>query len=193
MNAIPQYLHISEEDYYALEEKAGIRHEYFNGEIFDMAGGTPLHARLIASVTAALGSRLRGHACYPTSSDQRIKIERTGLITYPDLAVVCPPERYDPSNANTLLNPRVVVEVLSETTEQYDTKIKLEHYRQIDSLTHCILVRQDRVEVVHHYRTASGEWASETHQKRSSALKLQDLGLELPLDLIYERLELPEG
>ena len=192
IDAIPQYSHISEQEYYWLEERAEVRHEYLDGEIFDMAGGTPSHSRLIASVTSALGSRLRGQPCYPASSDQRIKIERTGLITYPDAAVVCPPECYDPANSNTLLNPRVVVEVLSPSTEEYDRKIKFSHYCEIDSLTHIILVRQDRVEIVHHHREPGGEWVTDTYGTRASILRLEDLSLEVPLEEIYERLDLPE-
>jgi Uma2 family endonuclease len=192
IDAIPQYSHISEQEYYWFEERAEVRHEYLDGEIFDMAGGTPTHARLISSVTIALGRRLLGHPCYFANSDQRIKVERTGLITYPDAAIVCPPERYDPANANTLLNPRVVVEVLSPGTEEYDRRIKLKHYYQIDSLTHIILVRQDRIQVEHHHREPGGDWTTDTHGTRTSILRLRDFSLEVPLNDIYAKLDLPE-
>jgi Uma2 family endonuclease len=190
---IPQYRDISEVEYYALEERAEVRHEYLDGEIFEMAGGRPEQARLIASVTAAIGTRLRGHRCYATSSDQRVKIERTGLITYPDLAIVCPPARYAPANAHTLLNPRAIVEVLSPTREDYDQTTKFEHYTRIESLTHYILIRQDRADVIHYHRDAGREWIRETHTARAASLMLQDLGLKVPVDEIYDRLDLPEA
>ncbi|HET6385725.1 MAG TPA: Uma2 family endonuclease [Armatimonadota bacterium] len=191
INAISQYSHISEEEYYSLEARAEIRHEYLNGEVFAMAGGSPEHARLIASITGSMVSRLRGHRCYATSSEQRIKVERTGLITYPDVAIVCPPERYDPVDPDTLLNPRVVVEVLSPTTEEYDRTGKYDHYRQIESLTHYILVSQDQVRVECFNRGVGGEWTQDLHLTRDSTLRLLDLELEVPLAEIYDRLSLP--
>ena len=192
IEAIPQYSHISEKEYYALEERAEIKHDYLDGEIFDMSDGSPDHALLVLNVGAAIAARLHGHPCYATSSEQRIKIEHTGLITYPDVAIVCPPARYDPANSHTLLNPRAVVEVLSRTTEDYDQRIKIEHYSSVESLTHYILVRQDRVEVVRYERETGGKWSRSAHTARSSALRLRYLGLDVPLDEIYEPLDLPE-
>ena len=193
LNTMPQYSHITEEEYYALEERAEIRHEYFNGEIFDLPGNSPEHAILSANAIAALGTRLRGHPCYVTGSDLRIKVEQTGLITYPDLEIVCPPARYDPANKDTLLNPRVVLEVLSRTTEQYDKTVKFDNYSSIESLTDYILVRQDRVEVTHYHREMGGDWESALLVTRDSSLKLGELGLDVPLAEIYDRLDLPEG
>jgi len=189
----PQYALISEPEYYALEEKAVIRHEYFGGEIFAMAGASPAHAQLTANVMGSLVGRLRGRACYATSSDQRVKVEATGLITYPDLAVVCPPERYDPNNAHTLLNPRVVVEILSPSTAQYDRTTKFENYQQIESLSDYILVEQDQMRIEHYHRTADGTWQRQIHVSPDEELNLTDLDVVAPLSEIYERLNLPTG
>ena len=120
-------------------------------------------------------------------------MEQTGLITYPDMAIICPPERRDPANADTLLNPRVVVEILSPTTEEYDQWMKLEHYKCISSLTHIILVRQDQAQVDHYQRKASEDWLRTTCTTRASILRLADLGLDVPVAEIYDKLDLLEA
>jgi len=158
-----------------------------------MAGGSPIHARLIANTLGAAVSRLRGQRCYAASSEQRIKVEQTGLITYPDVAIVCPPERYESLDPDTLLNPAVVVDVLSPTTEAYDRTVKYNHYRQIESLSHVILVSQDQVRVECFTRGADGDWTGEVYRTLDSSLRLPDLDLEVPLSEIYDRLNLPEG
>ena len=124
----------SEEEYWALEDDSKTRHEWFDGEIFAMAGGTPEHAAVASNVHIAIGSQLRGTACRIVGSDQQVRVEATGLITYPDLVVYCQPYRFEPRHPNTLLNPTVIIEVLSPSTAIYDRTAKLDNFKQIASV-----------------------------------------------------------
>ena len=182
---------ISEEEYVRLEEKSARKHEYLDGRVYAMAGGTPAHSAVGTNITIALGSRLRGESCRPFNSDLRVKVEATGLRTYPDVTVVCPPERYDELDPNSLLNPTVIFEVLSPSTEQYDRTDKFDALKQIPSLRDYVLVSPERVE---HLRPGEGgEWILESYTQRSQVLALASVGVEVPLDEIYDRLEVPEG
>ncbi len=184
---------ITDAQYYALEATSPIKHEHFNGRMFAMAAGTPPHAQVIANVTGSFVPRLRGKPCYTTSSEQRIKIEAADLKTYPDVAIVCPPARFDPDDANTLLNPVVIVEVLSPSTANYDRNFKWDCYRQIESLRHYVLIEPTRVRVEHFARAEGGGWIQHIYNRRDEVLLMPDLELEVPLDEIYERIEAPEG
>lgn len=134
-------------EYIELEEATTGKHEFLDGQIFAMAGGTPEHAALIASVVTQLSVQLRGSRCRAHASELRIRVASTGLATYPDASVICGPYDRDPENSRTVLNPSVVVEVLSPSTEAYDRGEKLLHYKRIPSLRSLLLVAHDRQEV----------------------------------------------
>jgi Uma2 family endonuclease len=183
--------YITEEEYWTLEEQSEVKHEYFNGEIFAMAGGTPEHAALAMNAGISLGSQLRGKPCRVAGSDQRVKVEATGLITYPDAVVYCQPYQFDPLNKNTLLNPVVLIEVLSDSTENYDRTIKFDHYKQIESLHDYILIEQDQVRVEHFRRTESGEWLHRAETTLGASITLNSIGCTVSLAELYENIELP--
>ena len=195
MNALAQTKYISEEEYWALDEAAERKHEYFAGAMWQMSGGSPGHAQLIANVQTTINVHLRGRACYGTSSEQRVKTGAHGLQTYPDAAIICPPPIFDPHNRNTLLNPRAIFEVLSPSTRNWDRSGKFDHYKSIASLTDYILVDQDWIRVEHFRRLADESWALRTYVRRvdSLSLELPDGVLLLPLSEFYERFDLPEG
>lgn len=132
--------HHSFEEYLALEEVAGVRHEYFDGAIYGMAGGTPEHAAMAAAITTALGRQLLGTPCRVYSSDLRVRVLETGLATYPDVTVVCGPSERDPASSTHVTNPKLLVEVLSPGTAEYDRGEKLGHYQRIPSLAAIVLV-----------------------------------------------------
>ncbi len=132
--------HHSFEEYLALEEIAGVRHEFFDGEIYGMAGGTPEHAAMAGAITTALGAQLSGKPCRVYSSDLRVRILETGLATYPDVTVVCGPSERDPASPTHVTNPKVVVEVLSPGTAEYDRGEKLAQYQRIPALQAVVLV-----------------------------------------------------
>lgn len=200
MSAQPKTDFISEAEYRDIDAAAARKHEYLDGGMWAMAGGSPKHAQLIASVQATIVTHLRGRSCYGTSGEQRVKTGERGLQTYPAAAIICPPPRFDEDNADTLLNPRVLFEVLSPelqspSTRNWDRSGKFDHYKNIASLMDYVLVDQDWVRVEHFHRLPDESWALRTYVRREDALSIElpDGVLALPLDEIYERLDLPEG
>lgn len=171
-------------EYLALEEASNVKHEYFAGEIYGMAGGTPDHAGLAMNFGAALVERLAGRPCRVFSSDLRIRVLATGLATYPDVTLVCGPLERDPESRTTVVNPVLVAEVLSNSTEDYDRGDKLEHYKQIPSVKECVLIshREPRIEVWR--RGAGGVWSRE-EARSGGRLRLECLDCELATDDVY--------
>jgi len=147
-------------DYLATEEVSKVRHEFYAGEIYAMAGGSPEHAAMAAAITTSLGRQLEGTGCRVYSSDLRVRVLATGLATYPDVTVICGPSIRDPESSTHVSNPKLVVEVLSPGTENYDRSEKLEHYKRIPSLSAVVLVD---------YRTELVELSSRDDQGWSSA------------------------
>jgi Uma2 family endonuclease len=180
------------DEYRRFEDSNPAKHEFVDGHILAMAGGTPAHARLQGAVLFALERRLEGKACQPFPSDLRVRVRATGMATYPDVTVVCGEVETDPDDAHAVVNPTIVVEVLSDRTEQYDRGEKFEHYRTIPSLREYVLVshRQRHVEI--RRRDAEGNW-SEAHAGRGEDVELQALGITVGVDEIYERSPLTRG
>src|SRR5215218_6039218 len=133
-------------EYYALEHEAAYKSDYYDGEIFDMSGGTSDHSLITSNALIAIGQQLKGKTCRAYESNMRLKVAATGMRTYPDVSVYCAPLEYDPEDPRktTAMNPTVVIEVLSRTTESYDRGLKAAGYRQIESLKAHVLVAQDR-------------------------------------------------
>jgi Uma2 family endonuclease len=193
MSAVAQRKLVSVAEYLALEETSVEKHEWFNGEIFAMAGGTPQHADIITNINGAFWSRLRGHRCRGSSSDQRVTIEATGLRTYPDFLVKRPPERFDEHDRNALLNPHLIVEVSSPSTQNYDRTSKFDNYKMIGELESVLFVSSQAVRVEHFRRAQNGEWILWTGLKRSDVLRLPSLDLLIEISEFYEGLQLSEG
>ena len=177
-------------DYVRLEAYANVRHEFHSGVIYAMAGGTPLHAHLAGRVIDLLGPQLRGSRCKLFPSDLRVRVAATGLATYPDVTIVCGPLRTDPEDANAVVNPTVLVEVLSESTADYDRGEKLDHYKRIETAREIVLVshREPLLEVWR--RDATGAWSSHTARAGDRVL-LPSIARELAVDDLYR--DLPEG
>src|SRR5881396_2105310 len=149
---------ISEAEYLRLDRQAEIKSEYFEGEMFAMAGGTRAHSRIAINVARELDSQLKATDCVVYNTDLRVKVEATGLLTYPDLSIVCGEQRFLDEEQDTLLNPTVVIEVLSDSTEAYDRGKKFEHYRQIPSCREFLLVSQREPRLEHFLRQPDGRW-----------------------------------
>lgn len=145
-------------EYLAQEATSNIRHEYLDGEIFAMSGGTIEHGAIAANVIRLLGNALLGKPCRVLTSDVRVRVLATGLATYPDVSVACGSLERDPEDANTVVNPAVLVEVLSDSTEAYDRGEKFAHYRRIPSLQDYLLVSQHEMLIEHYRRSNDGTW-----------------------------------
>src|SRR5947209_3829955 len=132
MSAAPKP-RLTPEQYLAVERKATFKSEFYNGEMFAMAGVSRAHSRVKENLVGELYARLKGGPCRSHSSDMRVKVSRTGLYTYPDIVITCGEEQYEDAHVDTLLNPQVIIEVLSESTEKYDRTKKFRQYQQIAS------------------------------------------------------------
>ena len=172
------------EEYLAVEEVSRVRHEFLDGEIYAMAGGTPEHAALSAAATSMLGAALKGGPCRVYSSDLRVRILATGLATYPDVTVICGPSERDPKSPTHVINPKLVVEVLSEGTADYDSGEKLEHYKKVPALEAIMLVdhRERRVEL---WTRAAAGFVMQTHHA-ASVVEIACIGCSLRVDELYE-------
>ena len=172
-------------DYLDVEEASVVRHEYIDGDIVAMAGGTPEHAALAGAVFVLLGRQLRGHPWRVYSSDLRIRVLETGLATYADATVICGIPERDPASPTHITNPTLLVEVLSPSTEDYDRGEKREHYQRIAALREYILVSQAREQVEVWRRQPSGEWTQSAHGA-AERIALNSIGCQLDIDELYE-------
>ncbi len=170
-------------EYLAWEREQGTKHEYHRGEVFAMAGGSPRHNLLCGEAIIQLGVATRGLGCRVLTSDQRVAFA-TGDYVYPDAAVVCGEPKVQPGTTDVLLNPRVVVEVLSKGTEAFDRGEKWEGYQRIASLTDYLLVSQRAVRVEHYQRTADGAWSYRT-LVAGDVLALSN-GATIAIDALYQ-------
>lgn len=185
--AIQRY---SPADYLALERASEFKHEFFDGEMFLMAGGTIEHSQVAANVIRALGNALADTGCRVLTSDMKIKLP-TGLYTYPDASVVCDQPQYEDDHKDVLLNPLLIVEVLSPSTEAYDRGQKFRHYQTCPSLREYVLIAQDRSAVDHYLRQPSGQWLLTTFESLDATMPLPSLGVGLRLRDIYAKVEFP--
>lgn len=177
--------YVSYADYLALEEASTTRHEWLNGAIFDMSGGTVEHAGLAVAVTSRLTLQLQSKRCRVFPSDLRVRVLATGLCTYPDATVVCGPLERDPDGRHAITNPTVLVEILSDATEGYDRGQKFAHYRRIPSLREYVLVAQDppRIEVFR--KNEEGLWVLASEAGPGEVATLASIDCTLPVDALY--------
>lgn len=189
---------ISEEDYSKMEETSPIKHEYWDGEIFAMSGGTFQHGLVAANIGRHIGNRLDGKPCVAVGSDMRVKIAKSKKRShfYPDISVVCPPFEFEEKRSgveDTLLNPCVIFEVLSPSTMEFDQNDKFDEYKLLDSLTDYVLVWPERVRVKHYHRNEKNEWVEKSYSERDDKISLSSLGIVLSLQEIYADVEMTQA
>lgn len=177
---------LSPEEYLIQERRADRKSEYLNGEVFTMAGASRRHNLIVVNLTATLHGRLRGRSCEVYSSDMRIHVPATGLFAYPDLAVVCEPARFHDDQFDTLLNPCLIIEVLSEHTKDYDRGTKFTNFRSIGTLAEYLLFDQDRLHG-ELYRRHQGQWNLTTSEDPGGSFELESVGVSLLLSEVYDR------
>ncbi len=175
------------EEYVAFEATSETKHEWIDGEVVAMAGGTIEHGALAMAVGAALSSALRDRRCRVLSSDVRVRIKSTGLSTYPDVSVVCDKVEVDPTDEHAVLNPTLVVEVLSDATEAYDRGAKAAHYRRIPSLREYVLISQREPLIEVYRRNERNNWELVVEARQGERAELQSCGdvITLNVDAIY--------
>jgi Uma2 family endonuclease len=175
---------LSEGQYLEIERKAEFKSEFFDGEMFAMAGGSRRHSLIASNLIRELGNKLKGRPCVVFNSDLRIKIEASGLYTYPDASVVCGASKSVTGADDTILNPVLLAEVLSDSTEAYDRGRKSEQYRQIPSLREYLLINQNEPHVELMVRGAN-QWILHEASGPNANLELPSLQVTLSLSEIY--------
>jgi Uma2 family endonuclease len=180
------------QEYLDLERAADFRSEFFDGEMFAMAGGTITHSGVSVNLTLALGTALkRAGNCRLFDKDLRIKIEATGLFTYPDLSVVCGKPVAAEDDENSVVNPSLLAEVLSDSTEGYDRGRKFEHYRQIPTLREYLLVNQHEPRLELFIRQADDSWILRVAKGLEATLPFPGLGVAIRLADVYADVDFP--
>ncbi len=177
----------SAEQYLALEEVSDTKHEYFDGKIYNMAGGTPDHNLVAMNIDAALSRALEETPCRVFGSDMRVLVQDDELYTYPDISVVCEKMQLDPQSKTTIMNPILLVEVLSPSTRAYDRGAKFKFYKKIRSLQQVVLVESERAHVEVLKRSARGQWTIEMYNGLDAVAVLSSLHCELPLRQVYAK------
>ena len=170
-------------EYLAFEAQSEIKHEYIDGVLYDMTGGTDKHSRIAANVIIALGIQLGSSDCRVYTSDMRVKVE-AGRYVYPDLSVGCGRARHEDDGETSLLNPVAVVEVTSPTSMTRDHGLKRDLYQRMPSIQAYLIIDQREVRVDLH-RRGEREWSLSTYRSLDAAVSLETLGCELPLAQIY--------
>jgi len=188
MSAVTKY--ISPVEYLVLERAAEIRHQYYRGEMFAMSGASRAHNVINGNLFRSVGNQLAGGPCEAYVNDMRVKVSASGMYTYPDMVVACGDRQFEDSEVDTLLNPTVISEVLSDSTEAYDRGKKFAQYQQLPSLREFVLVSQDRV-CVEHFLRQGEQWILTNFEDLSDTLVLSTVGCRVALRDIYDRVEFP--
>jgi Uma2 family endonuclease len=183
-------IRLTPEEYLAVERKAEYKSEYLAGEVFAMSGASEAHNLIAGNVFAALHAQLRKRPCKVYPSDMRVKVSATDLYTYPDVTVVCGEAQFDDDRQDTLLNPTVIVEVLSPSTEGYDRGAKFEHYRKLESLREYVLIAQDKHHVEHYVRQPDNQWLLSETDSLPDTIHLPSINCDLALADVYDKVDI---
>jgi Uma2 family endonuclease len=183
---------ITAEEYLARERAAEYKSEYHNGEIFAMAGASRPHNLITGNIYGELYIQLKNRSCNVYPSDMRLKVSGTGLYTYPDVMVVCGEEQFDDDQEDTLLNPILIVEVLSKSTERHVRGDKFEHYSKLASLREYLLVAQNRPRLELYTKQGPGRWLLAEFESLDDVVKLTSINCDLALKDVYLKVDLPQ-
>ncbi|MCU0504002.1 MAG: Uma2 family endonuclease [Anaerolineae bacterium] len=178
---------ITEAQYLKMERASETKNEFRGGEIYAMTGASERHNLIAISTLASLYGQLRGRPCRVYPSDMRVKVAATGLYTYPDISVVCGPVEVADENRDTLLNPVLLIEILSKTTAGYDRGEKFEQYRKLPSLAEYLLISQIKCLIEHYLRQPDGKWLLSEYDALSDVVELPSIGCRLALADVYEQ------
>jgi Uma2 family endonuclease len=182
--------HYTAAEYLAAERTAPYKSEYIAGQIVAMSGVSREHSLITGNLFRVLSTQLLDGPCEIHASDLRVKVSARGMYTYPDLVVVCGEAQFEDAQVDTLLNPTLIVEVLSPSTEAYNRGAKFGYYRQLPSLREYLLVAQDQV-LLEHFVREEGGWLLTAATDPTSTLRLPAIGCEVPVAEVYRRVDLP--
>ncbi len=181
--------YIKPEEYLEIERKAKYKSEYYNGEMFALAGTSKEHSIITTNLTGILYNQLLRKTCQLYDSNLRVKVQESGLYTYPDLIVVCGKQKFEDAELDTLLNPTLIVEILSDSTEDYDRGIKFVNYRQLDSLQEYVLVSQNKIRIEKFLRQGKTKWILTEESDMERSIELESINCSLALKEVYRNIE----
>jgi Uma2 family endonuclease len=181
--------YLTVEQFLAIEDKAEFRSEYFNGEMFAMAGSTPNHAWIVANVISRLNEQLRGRPCGARSNDLRLYSAKVKAITYPDVVITCGPDKLLGGRRDTLIDATAIVEVLSPATRNYDRGDKFLFYRSLPSFSEYLLLAQYTIRAERYVRQPDGSWLFREFTEPGAEVDLKSIDCRLQLGSLYERVE----
>ena len=181
---------LTPEEYLATERVAERKSEYREGDVFAMSGASKRHNLITGNFFASIHHQLKGRPCEVYVSDMRVKVSQTGLYTYPDIVVACGRILFDDDQRDTLKNPTVIIEVLSQTTEGYDRGMKFEHYRRLESLKEYVLVSQDKPHAEVYARQQDDSWLLSEVDGLQDAIQLSSIKCQIMLADVYEKTEI---
>jgi Uma2 family endonuclease len=182
---------LTPEQYLEIERKAEFKSEYYQGEMFLMSGAREPHNLIVVNLAAELRQQLRKRPCRTYVNDMRVRVKATGLYTYPDVVAVCGEPEFLDETRDTLLNPSLIVEVLSPSTEIYNRIRKFEHYRSVESVSEYLMIASERVSAELYTRQPDGRWMLTAVDRMEDSLDLQSVGVHLALADLYEKVGLP--
>ncbi len=189
MSSQPQTVHITSDEYLVKERQAQHKSEYLAGNIIAMAGASQAHNQIVANVLTEINSQFKQRPCWVYANDMRVKVSATGLYTYPDIVAGCGEYHFADEQQDTLLNPMVIIEVLSPSTANYDRGDKFKHYRQLESLQEYILIAQDQCHIEHYVRQSLGQWLLSEQTHLSDTLELPAIQCYLTLFDVYDKVK----
>lgn len=181
---------ISPQEYLELERKSLTKHEYIAGRMVEMAGASEEHNTIVSNVIITIGYQLRHRTGKAYPSDMRVRVPATGLYTYPDITVVAEQPLLEDNERDILLNPTIIIEVLSSSTESYDRGEKFQSYRTIDSLREYLMIAQNRHHIEHYVRQADGQWLFSEATALAASIHLPSIDCELPLTDVYDKVNI---
>ena len=179
--------------YYALEDTSEIKHEYFRGVAYAMAGASARHNLIVANLISSLHAQLRGKHCTVYPGDLRLQVVATGIYTFPDVMVICGDLQYADAREDTVTNPSVIFEVISPSTEHYDRGKKFEHFRTVSTLQEYLLIAQDRLHIEQYIRQEADQWLFVEYSLDQALIPLKEIGCILSVAAVYEKVCLDEG
>lgn len=181
---------LTPEEYLAFERKAEYKNEYIDGEVYGMTGASREHNLITVNLGREVSQQLRGRPCEVYASEMRVRIPKRGYM-YPDLVVVCDKPRFEDGHLDTLVNPTVIIEVLSDSTERYDRGKKFGLYRTVESLAEYVLVAQDEYRVEQYVKQPDGRWLLSDHRSPEDVVELASVRCAFALREVYEKVTLP--
>lgn len=190
MGLAQQQVKYSPDEYLEFERKAETKHEFVDGEIYDMAGESLAHSQICVNIGSEMRQALKGSTCHALSPNMKVRAETKGLFAYPDLSIVCGVPEFHDLQRDVLLNPKVIIEVLSPSTQRYDQTKKFFRYRkEIPSLTDYVLIYQDVAFVEHHEKTDEGRWVHNAFDGLDDTLRIPSIDCAISMAEIYDRVD----